>query len=325
MKRLRFDSWVPFRWHGIGLDIPEEWNPGKIVGDPKSGNVRLDDAEMIRIELEWKSADGDARVDQIVDRYVEGLAKQAQKDKRPLDLQRGSENLDLSGLPFDGATYFSWRSSFDVHTLACYSDLSDRLLFVRVMSKPDEDATELLQRVFQSLEDTATEANHRWSLFGLWFTSPAGYTLEEYELKSGHIRLQFTSGKSILQIDRLSLANALLRDTNLGDWFTAFFAKDIRYINYEVEPSQDIGDEGVLIRGVPKSRKQSLLQPLPFWDARPRRSYTARAWLDESENRILAVQSFWKDEEEAPDVDMVSRSAAVAGQSTHAPGDSASA
>ena len=90
MKRLRFDSWSTFQWHGIGLDIPEEWNPGKIVGDPKSGNVRLDDTEIIRIELEWKSADGDSRVDQIVDRYVEGLAKTAQKEKRSLKVERGA-------------------------------------------------------------------------------------------------------------------------------------------------------------------------------------------------------------------------------------------
>ena len=309
MKRLRFDSWSTFQWHGIGLDIPEEWNPGKIVGDPKSGNVRLDDTEIIRIELEWKSADGDSRVDQIVDRYVEGLAKTAQKEKRSLKVERGSDRFDLSGLPFEGMTYFSWRSAFDVHTLACYSAVSDRLLFVRIMVKPDEDGTELIQRVFTSLTDTPAEAEHTWSLFGLRVTSPPGYVLEEYDLKSGHIRLQFGQGKSILQVDRLSLANALLRETTLSDWFTSFFTKDLRYINYDVETSTELGDDGILIKGEPKGHAQSLLQPLPFWDARPRRYYTARSWLDEQENRIVAVQTFWKSESEAPDIDTVARSA----------------
>ncbi len=308
MKRLKFAKWVPFRWHGLGLDVPEEWNPGKIVGDPKSGNVRLDDAEMIRVELEWKHADGDGQVDKIVDRYIEGLAKTAQKEKHPLDVKRGNEVLDLSRIPFDNVTTFSWKSSFNIHTLACHSDLSDRLLFVRVMTKPDEDATELLQRLFDSLSDTADDVDRPWSLFGLQVTSPADYTLEEYDLKSGHIRLQFSLGKSILQVDRLSLANALLRDTSLEDWYTGFFAKDLRYLNYEVESASDFGDEGLLIRGIPKGRAQSLLQPLPFWDARPRRSFTARAWLDRSENRILVVESFWKSEDEAPDIDAVCRS-----------------
>ena len=305
MKRLRFDQWVPFRWHGVCLDIPEEWNPGKILGDPKSGNVRLDDAEMIRVELEWKHASGDSNVEPIVDRYIEGLAKTAQKEKHALNVERGSDVLDLEGLPFESITYFRWRSSFDVHTLACYSDLSDRHLFVRVMSKPDEDATELLQRLFASLRDTATDGDQPWSLFGLQVTSPAGYQMDEYDLKSGHIRLQFSSGKSILQADRLSLAKALLRNTSLEDWYTGFFAKDLRYINTTIEKSDLFGDAGILIKGVPKSRTQSILQPLPFWDARPRRYFTARAWLDESENRILAVQSFWKTEEEAPDLDRI--------------------
>lgn len=302
MKRLRFDKWGPFRWHGIGLEIPEEWNPGKIVGDPKSGNVRLDDAETIRIELEWKVAEGDASIEQIVDRYIEGLAKTAQKEKKSLNVERDPSALDLSGLPFESLTYFSWRSGLDVHTLACYSDLSDRLLFVRIMVKPDEDGSELIERVFRSLTDTAVEAAQDWSLFGLQVTSPAGYQLEEYDLKSGHIRLQFASGKSILQVDRLSLAKALLRETTLGDWFTGFFAKDLRYVNYDVTSPGALGDQDILVEGQPKSRAQSLLQPLPFWDSRPRRNYTARAWMDEDENRILAIQTFWKTDTEAPDL-----------------------
>jgi hypothetical protein len=307
---------VPFRWYGVSLDIPEEWNPGKILGDPKSGNVRLDDAEMIRIELEWKHASGDCNVEPIVDRYIEGLAKTAQKEKHALNVERGSDTLDLKGLPFENITYFRWRSSLDVHTLACYSDLSDRHLFVRVMSKPDEDATELLQRLFCSLKDTATDAEQPWSLFGLQVTSPAGYQMDEYDLKSGHIRLQFSSGKSILQADRLSLASTLLRNTPIEDWYTGFFAKDLRYLNYTVEQTDLFGDSGILIRGVPKGRAQSLLQPLPFWDARPRRFFTARAWLDESANRILAVQSFWKTEEEAPDLDRMCASTGPSAEAT---------
>jgi hypothetical protein len=309
LKRLRYNSWMPFSWHGIRIEIPEEWNPGKIVGDPKSGNVRLDDTEIIRVELEWKSAEGDNRVDRIVDRYIEGLAKQAQKEKRSLNVERRIDSLALTDLPFDDVTTFSWRSSFDVHTLACYSDLSDRLIFVRVMSRPEEDATELLQRVFGSLGDTAIEAEQSWSLFGLEVTSPPGYGLEEYDLKSGHIRLQFGSGKSILQVDRISLANALLSGISLSDWYTGFFGKDLRYVNYEVSSWDTQGDDGIALEGVPKSRAQSLLQPLPFWDARPRRFYTARAWLEAEENRILTVQSFWRTPEEAPDIDTVAKSA----------------
>jgi hypothetical protein len=176
------------------------------------------------------------------------------------------------------------------------------------MSKPDEDDTELVQRLFTSLSDTASDSDRKWSLFGLQVTSPAGYQLDEYDLKSGHIRLQFSSGKSILQADRLSLADALLREASLEEWYGGFFAKDLRYLNYTAEETLGLGDQSILVRGVPKSRAQSLLQPLPFWDARPRRFFTARAWLDKSENRIIVIQSFWKTEDEAPDIDTVSQS-----------------
>ena len=99
VKMIRQDSWIPFRWHGVGLEIPTEWNPGKLVGDRKSGNVRLDDQLMPRVELEWKEARGDDRVGLIVDRYVEGLAKGAQKNNQKLQVDRSSQcpGLALSG------------------------------------------------------------------------------------------------------------------------------------------------------------------------------------------------------------------------------------
>ena len=59
MKRLRYDHWQDLAWYGVKLNIPDEWNPGQLVGDAGSGNVRLDDAQIVRAEIEWKEAGGD--------------------------------------------------------------------------------------------------------------------------------------------------------------------------------------------------------------------------------------------------------------------------
>ena len=302
MKRLRYETWQKLAWYGVTLEIPDEWNPGQLVGDAKSGNVRLDDAQIVRAEVEWKEAGGDPDIARIVDRYVEGLAKNAQKKKQGLSVERRLPIEGLATTGFLSAECFRWKGAFDVTTLAGYSEVSDRLLFVRVMSRPDEDANELLARLFNSLGDTALDEWQPWGLYGLTCGSPPDYPLEEYELKSGHIRLLFKKGKALLRIDRLSLAQTLLTGKSLSDWYEQFFDKDLRFIDLAVEAA----DDGALsIEGAPKGRAQSLLQPLPFWNTRPRLFMRGRAWVSDEENKIFVIQSFYSRNEEALDLDRI--------------------
>ncbi len=304
MKRLRYDHWQDLAWYGVKLNIPDEWNPGQLVGDAGSGNVRLDDAQIVRAEIEWKEAGGDPDVDRIVDRYVEGLAKNAQKKKHALSVERRVpiEGLDTPGL--SGSECFRWEGAFVVTTLAGYSEISDRLLFIRVMTRPDEDAGELLAKLFNSLGDTASDDWQPWGLYGLTCSSPPGYPLEEYELKSGHIRLLFKKEKSLLRIDRLSLARTLLTSKSLGDWYEQFFDKDLRFIDLSVVDQEE---ETISIDGAPKGRAQSLLQPLPFWNTRPRLFLRGRAWVSDEENKIFVIQSFYGRNEQALDLDEIQK------------------
>lgn len=308
MKQLHYSEWAEFGWHGIRLTVPADWNPGKIEGDEKSGSVRLDDSEIVRLEIEWKDARGDDRVGMIVDRYVEGLAKDAQKQKRTLQVERGADcpGLDLSDV--DAGEFFIWHSGFRVHTLACYSPVSDRFIFIRVMARPDESLKQPLPQLLNSLQDTARDAPKRWGLYDLVFTPPAGYGLEEYDLKSGHLRFRFQQGASIFQIDRLSLAEMLLRDRTLSEWYTDFFRKDLRHTALDTQEAQVMGhNQGIQIYGKPRSRWRALLQPLPFWSARPRLYLEGRAWACPESNKIYVVQSYWKRRDQAPDIEACTR------------------
>ena len=46
-------DWNLFGWAGIQLEIPTTWEISGISGDEKNGYLRLDDAEMPRLELKW--------------------------------------------------------------------------------------------------------------------------------------------------------------------------------------------------------------------------------------------------------------------------------
>jgi hypothetical protein len=308
LKTLNYKSWVPFHWHGLGLEIPADWNPGKLVGDWKSGNVRLDDQMIPRVELEWKEARGDERVALIVDRYVEGLAKGAEKQRHKLKVDRSAScpGLALSG-DLRSQVYFVWESQYTVHTLACYSPTSDRLLFVRVMAQPDEELSAVLPRVLNSLSDEDATAGQTWALFDLSATSPAGYELESYELKSGHIRLKFQQGRSIYQVDRLSLAGMLLQRRSLDAWYRDFFRKDLRHIDVTTDPAGTDEAPLLTISGTPRGRLRSLLMPLPFWSSRPRLHLAGRAWVAAEANKILVVQSFYRRPSDALDIEACAR------------------
>ena len=46
-------DWTVFGWAGIQLEIPTTWELSGLSGDQKTGYLRLDDAEMPRLELKW--------------------------------------------------------------------------------------------------------------------------------------------------------------------------------------------------------------------------------------------------------------------------------
>ncbi len=317
MKTLRYSSWSTFAWHGIRLTIPAEWNPGKIVGDRKSGSVRLDDATTIRLELEWREARGDDRVHLIVDRFVEGLAKNAQKEQKSLNVERGAECPGLNLPDMQPVEFFVWTAGARVYTLVCYSPASDRLLFLRMMGRPDEALDDFLARMFNSLRDTPPDGPQTWALFDLVFTSPAGYALDTYDLKSGHLRFRFEQDRNILQFDRLSLAEMLLKDRTHADWYQEFFRKDLRHVIFETEETPTGGHPGIRVQGRPKSRWRSVLQPLPFWHVRSRLHLDGRMWTCPESNKIYVVQSSWKKAENAPDIEACCRDVLCHAETTH--------
>jgi hypothetical protein len=301
-KKLKYADWVRFSWHGIGLDVPSEWNPGKISGDHKSGNVRLDDPTTVRLEVEWKEARGDDGVGLVVDRYIEGLAKEAQKGKSSLNVSRQTDCPWLDLPEMTSPQYFTWETDYNIHTVAAYSPLSDRLLFVRIMLQTHEDPDNLLSRILNSLTDTPPDQPQVWSLYDLTCTSPAGYTLETYELKSGHIRLRFIQGTTSVQVDRLSLAQMLLKNRTLTAWYEDFFRKDLRHTVTQTSDVEVGEHPGIAVIGKPKSRWRGLLSPLPFWGVRPRLNLDGRIWPCMESNKIYCVQIHCRKTGENPDI-----------------------
>lgn len=304
------DTHHDFSWQGVRLRVPDEWELGRVDGDASSGYARLDDSRMVRAEVEWRAAPvrGARRpVTDLVDRYIEQLQKKADKSDLPFSVQRQAKFLrDKRWL--EGSEYetFVWEADYRAYNLARACPDCHRIVLLRVLAPVGENAEALVNEVLPTLEDHPREADggHTfWSVYGMQFLSPPGFELSEHELKSGHIRLTFSAdgGNRSLRIQRLSMAQMLLRERDLAAWYPDFFRKDLRDFKHVVSPGTARGHEGITVQGGPRSRWLQILRPLPLVNPRPRRYLQGAAWHCPDQNRICAVDYLSKKPQESDD------------------------
>ena len=102
-------DWEDFGWQGLRLRVPSDWNLGRVDGDAEKGYARLDDAEIVRAEIEWRKLKGrevGVPLSDLVDRYLEGLKKKADKAGAGFDVQRRARFLRENSGWMDMTTRF---------------------------------------------------------------------------------------------------------------------------------------------------------------------------------------------------------------------------
>ena len=304
------NTWTDFSWQGIRLRVPEDWNLGKVEGDYKSGYARLDDAEIVRVEVEWRGGKGQGSrarsrsvsATDLVDRYVEGLQKKADKSSTPFSVERRANFLtDPHWLEGSDYETFTWEADFRAYNLARYCSDCGRMVLVRILGRLDEDLRPLVQKIMPTLEDHPSDDRLHWNIYGLSFSIPTAYSLTEHELKSGHITLSFQDNQKICRVHRLSLGRMLLKETTLRFWYPLFFKKQLKDLNVELFEARTRDHEGLRAVGKPRSRLLQLLRPLPFISPRPRQYLDSRIWYCPSSDKICIVDYLYRKKVDADD------------------------
>lgn len=297
-------GWSDFGWQGLRLRVPEDWNLGRVEGDRRSGYARLDDPEIVRVELEWRTAREGVRepVETLVDRYLASLEKKATKSGMRFAAQRRTRFLaDHGGLKGSEHETFTWEADFRAHNLALRTP-AGRIVLLRLLSRLDERPSSVAETVCRSLQDLSTESEWPWSVYGMTFRVPGELTLESHKLRSGHIQLSFERGKEICRVQRLSLAAMLLKGATMAEWYPAFFSKDLRDLVVELSPAEVSGHEALRVTGKPRSRWRQLLRPLPWLNPRPRLRLDGRVWHCPVSDKICIVDHLFRREGEQGDL-----------------------
>ena len=299
-------EWADFGWQGVCLRVPDEWNLGKVDGDAKSGYARLDDSEIVRAEVEWRETPDRGRrlpVSDLVDRYLEKLEKKAEKTDTPFSVTRKAKFLRdkrwLEGTEYEA---FTWSADYLAYNLARACPHCGRILLLRVLARLTENLEELADLVFRSVSCHSDDGQRYWSVYGMSFSVPEDFALSKHELKSGNIQMTFEKKNHSCRVQRLSMAQMLLKGTTLQEWYPNFFRKQLRDFSYDVAGTAVGGHEGLRVTGRPRSRWRQLLRPLPWLNPRPRYHLDALVWHCEEGNRICVVEHLYKRQKERDDL-----------------------
>ena len=324
-------DWTVFGWAGIQLEIPTTWELSGLSGDQKTGYLRLDDADMPRLELKWaptrrKKPDLHATLDE----YFK-LIRKTYKKGAELSFRR---NVNLIKDPefSEGRTVlgFSWKGSIRANGLIFH--VGNRITIVQVMGRLKENWRPTVLRIFQSIVDKGDAPQTLWSAYGLKLGVPREYKLERQKLLSGYLLFAFVAKKERFQsVTKLAkLASNRLRNNGtievkkpslppdrgslsverygpaevmLGDykdtpnpleaWFRAKYAKAIRGYGFEVTSRTDAKDEHLTLIGQQTRLYDGIpLTPVLALDKLSKRTTLVfHLWRCNHSNRIYVIQS----------------------------------
>ncbi len=298
-------DWTLFGWAGIQLEIPTTWEISGISGDEKNGYLRLDDADMPRLELKWaKSRKKKPDLHKTLDEYFKLVRKNYKRGgnvsfRRNVDLIKDEDFLkDCTVLGF------SWKGGIRANGLIIHNPDTKRITIVQVMGRIKENWRPIVLRVFQSISDQADAKHKVWSAYGLRLAVPSTYKLEKQKLLSGYLLFTFNRGKyRKISVERYGPAEVLLNefkseDNPLETWFRSRYAKAIRGYGFQVTLHSEDGDECINFVGQQTRLYDSVpFSPVLIVDRILKRTrLTFFTWHCHHTNRIYVVQSVGRQE-----------------------------
>ena len=196
-------------WQSWSLRVPTTWNPVKLAGDYDQGSMLLADLSSARLGIRWRMA---------------GRGDPAKWADRALRDELG-DSADHAGA-FAVKPLDAWK----ITRVCLASDFPARDVFVgwsarsgrviELVYNVNERDRVLEHEILPTLADTASDAPHRWSIFGLDLTTPPGHVLQTFALNAGDLALTFRNGRDRTTIRRISPASLALARQPIERWLT---------------------------------------------------------------------------------------------------------
>lgn len=204
-----------FAWRGISLNIPNEWQPLAIGGNNNNGYVSLGDNLKINLELKWNYSKSNISINKILSKFLSSIEKKAKQKK---EIFETSSDIDLSGK--SKLLSFEWRTNSVVATgIIWHCNICKRVILCQLLNQ----SLNLTKKILDNLKCHEDNEERLWSIYNLSFSLPITWKLENYIFKSGYLKFAFVNGIKVIKIERWGLANTLILNTTLENWFKGFY------------------------------------------------------------------------------------------------------
>lgn len=220
---------IEYRWNGVGLNTPDQWEPSALERD----GFLLEQEGRPRCELKWRTVQGTFSF-----------------EKHMKKLARGHKDVDMQSVPLE-ATPEGWQqaalglaeSGILIHSFiwqihghkgigaALHNPATGLAVLIQFFVRDDQDAGQVAE-VLASFRDYSSGKTMPWAMFGLQARTPADFRLNTFSFKPGSYTVSFwrpkkdrgdriPAGKgpgTALVFERFAPASVLLRETGLEQW-----------------------------------------------------------------------------------------------------------
>jgi hypothetical protein len=285
-------TWVG--WQGIVAEVPADWSLAAVSGDEKSGYFRVDSTGSFMLEAKWSKAGKRVDLQGRLRTYLDDLRRRARKKRETFESNMKTKDA--------GAVAFSWRSDRKAHGRLWLCEKCSRVIIAQLSGSVTDDVSGAASVILPTFEDHAENGWRPWAVYDLIAEAPPGYALEKHRLMSGYIQLIFRKQSNRLIIERWGLANVVLRNTSLRDWFKDRAVYDLRPYRYSIEEMQFGGEPGIHVTG----RRSGVVEYLKAGREllafrKPAMYLDGYIWVCEESNKILSVQSLHVRDEDVLD------------------------
>lgn len=217
------------------MHLPAGWDLAHYRFDRKSASVRMDDAEAVRLELEWTRPRGKLKESTIRDRYRE-KAKSLDtivREARVVDNLPGGWHAVLHTMPHNRclvtAYWLAPRERF-----FCFAKMHF-----------EATGSGLPIRVLRHLADTfelSADPVVRWEVYDVQLRLHRKFQLMSTSFEAGRKLFVFQRRLRRLYIWQFSLADILLRDRRPCEWAAEYLnsCKDLRGVRFTPGDSDDV-------------------------------------------------------------------------------------
>ena len=291
-------KWTTLGWGGITLELPEDWELSGLSGDEKSGYLRLEDADMPRLELKWsESKQKKPDLQKVLDDYFKLVRKNYKRKNTNLHVQR-NVNLIRDAEFFENreVVFFNWKGDFRASGVIFHCQTCKQITIVQVMGHLKENIKETTSRILSSVRDHSVGQATLWSAYQLNAEVPRRYRLDKHKLLSGYLLFSFVDGSRKVSIERYGVADVTLKEQNLEEWFRGRYAKAIRGYGFSIESSNGDVDERLTLIG----EETRIIDRVPLAPAlvidkiMRRKTFAVYLWHCHHSNRIYVVQAIAK-------------------------------